>query len=123
MRTLLNPWFIAGCATWIIVMTARQLGHPVPYLNGYINDLFAIPVIANLALWFQRAVMYRSEYYVLAPWHVIFIVAYVSVAFEGALPRFSVRYTADWADVVMYVIGGFFFYFVMNRPAMRHERM
>jgi hypothetical protein len=116
MKTLLNPWFIAGCLTWTIVITARKLGHPLPYVNGYIDDAFAIPVIANLGLWFQRVFIYKNNYYVLSPWHVVFTVVYVSIVFEGFLPWLSKTYTADWIDVILYITGGIFFYFVMNKP-------
>ena len=124
MKTLLNPWFLAGCVTWLIVIILRKSGHPLPYLNGYITDAFAIPVIANLGLWFQRVFIYKSNYYVLSAWHVVFIVLYVTVVFEGLLPWLSVKYTADSIDVVLYVIGGVFFYLVMNKPVVvkREER-
>ncbi|MDB5008002.1 MAG: hypothetical protein JWP45_2395 [Mucilaginibacter sp.] len=114
MKTLLNPWFITGCIVWIIVITARKFGHPLPYINGYINDFFAVPVIANLGLWFQRVFIIKSNYYVLAPRHVIFIVLYLIIAFEVLLPLLSKTYTADWIDVLLYIIGGLFFYRMMN---------
>jgi hypothetical protein len=117
MKTLLNPWFIAGCLTWAIVLTARKLGHPLPpYINGYINDAFAVPVIANLGLWFQRVIIIKSNYYGLAPCHVIFIVVYLILVFEIVLPYLSKTYTADWIDALLYIIGGIFFYKVMNKP-------
>jgi hypothetical protein len=118
MKTLFNGWFIACCLTWLIVITARKLGHPPPVINGYINDAAAIPVIANLGLWFQRVFIIKNNYYVLAPWHVIFIVVYVSLIFEGILPLFSKTYTADWIDVLLYAIGGLFFYKMMNKPVI-----
>jgi hypothetical protein len=116
MKTLLNGWFIAGCLTWLIVISMRKLGHPIPVINGYINDAVAIPVIANLGLWFQRVFMIKNDYYVLAPWHVIFIVVYVILLFELVLPSLSITYTADWIDVFLYIMGGLFFYKVMNKP-------
>ena len=120
MKTLLNPWFIVGCATWLIVIVLRKTGHPLPYLNGYLTDAFAIPVIANLGLWFQRVIIYKSNYYVLSMWHVVFIVVYVSLVFEGLLPWLSAKYTADWIDVVLYIVGGVFFYRVMNKPVVEN---
>ena len=121
MKTLLNGWFIAGCLTWLIVISARKLGHPVLLVNGYIDDLIAIPVIANLGLWFQRVFLIKNDHYVLSPWHVVFMVIYVSLLFEGILPHVSKTYTADWIDVLLYVIGGLFFYLVMNKP-LKSER-
>lgn len=96
----------------------RRTGHPLPGVNGYINDMVAIPVIANLGLWFQRVFVIRNNYYVLAPWHVIFIVVYVSVIFEIVLPHYSKMYTADWVDLLLYVAGGIFFYKIINDPFM-----
>jgi len=117
MRTLVNPWFVAACIGWAIVFTLRRLGYPLPLINGYIDDLFALPVIANLGLWFQRCFIIKTNYYVLAPSHVIFIVIYVALIFEWLLPHLSKSYTADWMDVLLYAVGGLFFYLVMNKPA------
>ena len=116
MRTLLNPWFLAGCLTWCVVMITRKFHHPIPILNGYIDDAFAVPVIASIALCFQRVVIIRSDYYVLSAGKVAFIVIYLALVFEVFLPMISKTYTGDWIDAGLYVVGGFFFYFVMNNP-------
>jgi len=115
MKTLLNKWFLASCFIWLVVIISRRTGHPLPpFINGYIDDLIAIPVIAALTLCFQRVFIFHNNHYVLATGHVIFITAYVTLVFEVLLPLFSKRYTADWVDVLLYIIGGVFFYRVMN---------
>lgn len=121
MKTLLNPWFILGCLTWVIIYSSRKFGHPVPWFNGYIDDFFAIPVIANIALCYMRVMVIRSTYYVLSAWKVVFIVLYVSLVFEVLLPLISKTYTGDWIDASLYVVGGTFFYLVMNRPVVSHK--
>lgn len=120
MRTLTNKWFVTFSLIWLVVYVSRRLGHPIPFVNGYLTDLLAIPVIAQLGLWFQRRFIIKSDGYVLSVWHVVFIFAYVSVVFELILPHFSRKYTADCIDVVLYAIGGVFFYWVMNRPLSSH---
>ena len=122
MRTLLNPWFIAGCVTWLFIYTFRRVGHPIPWVNNYIDDFFAVPVIANLSLWFMRSAVIRSNYYVLSAWKVTFIVIYLSVVFEVLLPLASKTYTGDWIDALLYAAGGIFFYFIMNRPLLSGKR-
>ncbi|MDO3642127.1 hypothetical protein [Mucilaginibacter sp. L3T2-6] len=123
MKTLLNKWFIAGCLVWLLVFITRKLGHPLPqYINGYISDFFAIPVIANLALCFQRIVVIKSDFYTLSIGHIAFITAYVSLVFEVLLPAYSKTYTKDWLDIVLYVIGAIFFYKVMNKPVLEIRR-
>ena len=107
---------------WFVVTILRRSGHPLPVLNGYIDDLLAIPVIANLGLWFQRVFVIRNNYYVLSPWHVTFIVIYVSVLFELALPSYSKTYTGDWIDVALYMVGGIFFYQIINKPIAPETR-
>jgi hypothetical protein len=118
MKTLFNKWFIANCIIWLGVISTRKLGHPIPYINGYIDDAIAIPVIASLALCFQRVVIFKNNYYVLSVWHVVFVTAYVSIAFEVILPLISKTYTGDWIDVLLYIIGAVFFYRVMNKPVV-----
>jgi hypothetical protein len=97
----------------------RKLGYPLPLINGYIDDVIAIPVIANLGLWFKRVFIIKTNYYVLSPWHIIFIVAYVTLIFEILLPLYSKTYTADWVDVLSYLIGGLFFFKVLNKPIIQ----
>jgi hypothetical protein len=121
MKTLLNPWFIAGCLTWLIVLITRILRHPLPYINGYITDAFAVPVIANIGLWLQRVFIIKNNYYVLSPLQVVFIVVYMSLLFEWLLPMISKIYTADWIDILLYMIGGLFFYWVMNKPVVEER--
>lgn len=116
MRTLTNKWFIAFSLIWLVVYVSRRVGHPVPFVNGYLTDLLAVPVIAQLGLWFQRGFIVKSGYYVLSIWHVVFIFAYVSIVFELVLPHLSKKYTADYVDVALYATGGVFFYRVMNKP-------
>ncbi|HVV55018.1 MAG TPA: hypothetical protein VHC47_06830 [Mucilaginibacter sp.] len=116
MKTLLNKWFVAGCMIWLIAWSVRILGHPLPVINGYAGDAVAIPVIANLGLWFQRIFLFKNDRYVQSRGQVIFIVVYVGLLFEVFLPLISKRYIADWVDVLLYIVGGFFFYKIMNKP-------
>ncbi|MDR3695347.1 hypothetical protein [Mucilaginibacter sp.] len=116
MKTLLNPWFIAGCLVWLMIKITRILDAPVTYLNDYLTDFFAVPVITNIGLWLQRVFIIKNNYYVLSPLQVTFMVIYISLLFEGLLPRISKIYTADWVDVLLYCMGGLFFYFIMNKP-------
>lgn len=118
MKTLLNKWFMAGCFVWLTVFTSRKLHHPIPYVNGYVTDVFSIPVIASLALCFQRVVVFKNNFYTLSKWQVMFITVYVSLVFELLLPWLSKTYTGDWVDVLLYIVGGIFFYRVMNRPVL-----
>ncbi len=121
MKTLLNRWFIACCIIWLIITITRRLGHPVPLINGYINDVAAIPVIANLGLWFQRVYIVKTDYYILGLKHIVLIVMYVTIVFEIILPRISKIYTADWIDALLYIVGGLFFYLVMNKPVVEQR--
>jgi hypothetical protein len=104
-------------------MITRKTGHPLlPVINGYVDDAFAIPVIANLSLCYMRGFVIRSNYYVLSGWKVAFIVIYLTIVFEVFLPAISKTYTSDWIDTSLYVVGGFFFYFVMNKPLLSRKQ-
>jgi len=49
------------------------------------------------------------------------MVIYVAIVFEGFLPYLSKTYTADWIDVLLYILGGLFFYKVMNKPQLKQR--
>lgn len=117
MKTLLNPWFLLFCLLWMVFYLAKINHHPILFLQGYFTDLLAVPVIANLGLWFQRIFTYKRSIYILKPGHVIFIVIYLCLVFEWLLPKyFPHRFTGDWIDVLLYFLGGLFFLKLMNKP-------
>lgn len=117
MKTLLNPWFIFFCGIWAVFYFARMTHHPITLLNGHLTDLLAVPILANLGLWFQRNLVGKRSIYVLKPGHVIFIVIYTSIVFEGLLPKYDpAKFTGDWLDVLLYIFGGIFFLWKMNKP-------
>lgn len=117
MKTLLNSWFILFCIIWSIFYFSKISGHPIKLLNGHLTDLLAVPVLANLGLWFQRILMVKRSTYILKFGHVLFIVIYVSVVFEWLLPKYHPeKFTGDWFDVLLYILGGVFFFMRMNKP-------
>ena len=117
MRTLLNRWFLTACFLWLIFYCAKISGRPITVFNGHFTDFLAVPVIANLGLWFQRVFIIKNDAYLLKAGHVIFIIIYLSVVFEWFLPKhYPRKFTGDWVDVLLYILGGLFFYWRMNRP-------
>lgn len=80
--------------------------------------MLAVPVIATIGLWFMRVAIIKNNKYQLSPGQVIFIVVYVALVFEIVLPHFFKAYTRDYVDILMYAIGGVFFYKMMNKPIL-----
>tara|TARA_Y100000589_G_C26964539_1_gene552057 strand:- start:416 stop:808 length:393 start_codon:yes stop_codon:yes gene_type:complete len=81
------------------------------FLNHYLADLICMPIIFYLVGEIFRILKINS---ILSLPKIIFGVVYFSFIFEFLLPQFSNRYTRDWYDVLMYCIGGLFYYVVFK---------
>ena len=44
----------------------------------------------------------------------VFTLIYVSILFEWVLPKINAKYTADYYDIIMYIVGLLVFYFIQN---------
>ncbi|RDC64979.1 magnesium citrate secondary transporter [Adhaeribacter pallidiroseus] len=118
MRILRNPFFLFSASLfWVTYILEFFKIFTLPFVHHYLDDLLAMPVILTLAVAVQRQWVYRNPQYVLSKIQVIFAVVYVSVWFEGVLPTFSGKYTRDFWDILAYVLGAWFFYRFVNRPA------
>ena len=120
MKTLLNPWFLLFCAVWLVIFTLTKFHIYLPnFIQFYVLDIIAVPVLANLGLWFWRFIL-QDNTRLLNFWQLIFIVLSVSIIFEVVMPTIKPnRYSADVFDVVSYVFGAMFFWWVMNKPSLK----
>lgn len=119
-----HPLFVGLVLLYVLVKLNQRLGHwPVPpVVTNYFADLAAMPVMLTLVLAAQRRLgpAFRAltlpDSWLVAAW------AYVSLVFEGILPRCGVAHAvADPFDVVAYAIGTYLFRRWLNqRPPLRH---
>jgi hypothetical protein len=97
----------------------EQIGLLLPFLQYYLNDLLCMPLVLTVTLFLQRAFTFRNPSHVFTKHQVGIAVAYYALAFEGILPLFMARYTADVLDIAAYGLGGVFFYRYLNvAPAL-----
>jgi hypothetical protein len=81
------------------------------FLNYYLNDLLCLPLVLGAAVFLQRNLVLRQPAYALTAWQIGLVVVYFSVMFEGVIPLFVSRYTADFRDVICYGLGGWLFWY------------
>ncbi len=79
--------------------------------NNYANDLLCIPIVLSLIIWIIRQFRTKKEI-TIPPFAIAIVVVYYSIYFEYYLPKTNPRYTADMVDVLLYIAGGFLFYFI-----------
>tara|TARA_Y100000782_G_scaffold115534_1_gene159612 strand:- start:13873 stop:14271 length:399 start_codon:yes stop_codon:yes gene_type:complete len=90
---------------------------PHSLLNNYFEDLLAMPLILGTALLFQRNIVYNNEKHCLSKTQLIIATLLLSLFFEVYLPFKSTDYVQDGFDVICYISGTVFFYYLMNHPS------
>lgn len=81
----------------------------------YLNDLLSLPLVLAVAVLLQRFLVLRQHDYALTKYQILQVFIYWSVMFEGVIPNFVPRYTADLFDVVVYGLGAWLFYLFGNK--------
>ncbi|SHK68933.1 hypothetical protein SAMN02746009_01370 [Hymenobacter psychrotolerans DSM 18569] len=119
---LRHPLFLVGAGLYVLsVAHKRQWLGPWPFwpplLTSYLADLLTLPLELTLLLWLMRRFYFRNPAFVLPTSWIFSTWLVMAVWFEGLLPRFDARATADPLDVVAYAVGGFLFWRWQNRPA------
>ncbi|MEJ8756840.1 magnesium citrate secondary transporter [Pontibacter sp. H259] len=110
----LSPLFWVLAALYSGHWVWRWLAFPRPaWLQNYFDDLLCLPLVLTATLFVMR-IFYGSQLR-LSGYHVAFTILYFSVAFEVFFPKFMPRYTADFADVLLYIFGGIFFHRFLNK--------
>jgi hypothetical protein len=113
LAALRNPLFLT-CTFLYVLHSLLKVAFPetanTPFLQHYLNDLLFVPLTLTSAVFLQRNFVLRQPAYQLSKWQIGLCVVYISVMFEGVIPLFKTRYTADIRDIACYAAGGWLFY-------------
>ena len=83
------------------------------WTTSYLNDFLCMPIVLIICL---KAVHYikRDTSIKLSLPLILTITSLYALYFELALPEFTVRYTADFVDVIIYFSGAILYYFLQE---------
>lgn len=123
MEILKSPVFIISC----ILFGAHQLLQkvfeiPIPFVDLYLDNLLAMPIILTLLLAERRILFKRGRNYRLPVLDVVVATIYIVFIAEVIFPMLSEDFRADWWDVLFYALGSVLFLLTINRlPANGSE--
>jgi hypothetical protein len=109
-----NPLVLGSTFLYVLHSVLRQFFPEPWFLQFYLNDLLCMPIVLGAAIFLQRNLVLRQPAYALTGYQIAIVVIYWSVMFEGVIPKFVERYTADIFDVIAYSLGGLLFYLFGN---------
>lgn len=90
------------------------------FINNYLNDFLFVPIVLSLIQFLVRKIKNNKQFKIPTS-AIIMIVIYYSLYFEYFMPKLNQRYTADLFDVLMYILGGLFFYLVENSSITKQK--
>lgn len=114
---LLRPWFLGAVGLALIHQILQKiLGIHVPIVDSYLDPLLFLPILLQLILLERRFVFGKGSQYALSWYHIFGVVVLVSVLVELLFPVWNPLLTADYKDVICYLIGGTAFGVFFNVP-------
>ena len=114
---LLQPWFMGA----LILTTTHQvlqkiLGINMRLVDSFLDPLLFLPILLQLILLERRFVFGKGAPYVLSWFQILTVTVLVSVVCELLFPRWNPAFTADYIDVICYLLGGVIFGVFFNSP-------
>lgn len=107
-RYLRDPLFLmaAGAYTLNRFYLKPTFGISNNFIRNHFDDCLFIPAALPVLLWIFRKLHLRDQDEVPTPGEVAQWTFLWAVLFEGIFPYFFHKGTADWWDVLCYVLGG-----------------
>lgn len=109
----LSVWFYLGLLVWLTIYILRRNNIIIPYINGYLTDLIAVPMYCYCVEFITN--FFSTSKRELKRKDIISSIFYLSLIFEIICPYISDKFTSDPFDVICYTIGGFTYYFLRKR--------
>jgi hypothetical protein len=118
---LRSPVFLILLLIFILHQVSQYiLKIQLPFLNNYLDNFLAMPVILTLLL-AEKKYIYKQKDQSLSLLFIILATLYVAFVTEWLFPLLSERFTTDWLDLVFYSFGSVFFYLFMNKTVVKEE--
>ena len=119
MKILYSPVFIICCILFVAHQATQQFFRiSIPLVDNHLDNLLAPPILFTLLVAERRIIFKRGADYTLDQTEVILATLFLIVVSEWLFPFLSDNFTSDWMDVLVYVMGGFLFYYTINK---RHK--
>ena len=111
---LFNPIFIGSAFLLILHQFVQKVWLiNLPFIDAYLDDFLAMPFILSL-FWIEQ-LFWKRRTTNLSTFEIIIFTVLFAVFFEEIIPKFSINYTKDYWDYLMYGLGSLVFYFMINR--------
>lgn len=114
MKQLLNLYFIFSLLIRTSVYLAQKNNFHLPnFIQFYLNDFLIIPIVLTISLYTLRWSKNDKNYKI--PLTIVLYSCFLySFLFEYFLPKFLLRYTSDFIDVILYFASGIIFYILQK---------
>ncbi|MHA7942285.1 hypothetical protein ACJOV8_004350 [Formosa sp. 3Alg 14/1] len=115
MRIIKHPVFLTSLALASFIYLSSVFNLQLPnWITFYVNDALCMPLVLSFCLIGVRLIKSDKNVY-LTVLPIALLTLLYALLFEWWLPQSNPRYTADWIDVMLYVLGSFAFYFYQKK--------
>lgn len=109
MKKRISYWFLLGLVGWLLIIQLRKNGIYISVINNHFTDFITVPMYCYLIEYIMNGWLgfrWKPDFK-----FVLTSVLYLSLLFEVICPKLSELFTGDILDVLMYFVGGMFYYF------------
>lgn len=103
-----KTYLISLAIIYAVLFFCKKNGIYFYLIGDYAADLICIPLSLLFIEWLMGKI--PNTHFNMDGWKIMVAVIYFSIVFEGIMPRFSVNYTRDYFDILMYSVGGLIYY-------------
>ena len=108
-KSLKDNYLVIMIGVAVTIYTLQKTAVTLPYfINNYINDILCIPIVLKFSQIIIRYIKSDKQLQLPIVLQITVTVLY-ALFFEFFVPKWNVRYTADWWDVTAYFMGLFLF--------------
>jgi len=117
----ISVYWLLLVGVWFMFHFSNTVGLNNNFLNSYLDDFLAIPIVLGGILVLFRKFIFKSSLYTFSAFQIWSVVLIFSFYFEVLAPILKPEFTADWVDVFCYFLGGFVFQFWLNKSILNKQ--